>query len=86
MSKGAEVIAILIIAAIAVSIGVQVFLDTAPPIVDASATGSGEPLENLSATAKTVASFIPLLYIVLPLAFVGGVIGGLIVVGKKMIN
>ncbi len=85
-ARGAELIGVLIIAAIGVSIGVQVFLDTTPPIIDSSATDATEPLENLSVTGKTVASFIPLLYIVLPLAFVGGVAAGLVVAGKKIIG
>ncbi len=85
-ARGAELIGVLIIAAIAVSIGVQVFLDTTPPIIEASQTGTGEPLENLSVTGKTVASFVPLLYIVLPLAFVGGVAAGLVIMGKRLIG
>lgn len=86
MGRGAELIAILIIAAIGVSIGVQVFLDTSNEVIESSQTGAGEPLENLSATGKTVASFVPLLYIVLPLAFIGGVAAGLVAAGKKMIG
>jgi len=86
MAKGAEIVAVLIIAAVAVSIGVQVFLDTAEPIITASQTTAGSPLENLSATGQTVASFIPLVYIVLPLAFIGGVAVGVIAIGKKMVG
>ncbi len=84
----AKFIGIIIIAAITVSVVVQVFLDTAPEIISSSEVvnenATGSPLENLSTTGRTVASFISLLYIVLPLAFVGGVGAVLVIVGRKM--
>ncbi len=85
-TEGAGLIAVIIIAAIGISIATQVFLDTTPPIIDASQTGTGEALENLSVTGKNVASFIPLLYIVLPLAFIGGAAAGIIAAGRKMLG
>ncbi len=94
VKKGAEFISLILIAAITVGIVVQVFLTTTPTIVESSATndfnasgGADEDagqLQNLSVTGKTVASFIPLLYIVLPLAFVGGVAAVLVLVGRKL--
>lgn len=95
MSKAAELIGTLVVVAIGISIGIQVFLDTTPQIIESAnteafnVTGNNEDaggLENLSVTGKTVASFIPLLYIVLPLAFVGGTIVGLVLVGRKLLN
>lgn len=81
--QGVQAVVFTILLAISVSIVVQIFLFTLPPVVDSAATASSEPLENLSATGKTVASFISLLYLVLPMAFIVAVIGGVLLFGLR---
>lgn len=95
MTKAVQLISLLVIGAIGLAVGVQVFLDTAEQVTEKArtnsfnATGNDEAagdLENLTATGKTVASFVPLMYIVLPLALVGGAAAGLVLVGRRLIG
>ncbi len=67
------IISIILGVVITTAIITQIFLDTTPLIITSSGTGSDEPLENLSATGSTIANFIPLIYILLPIIFIGGV-------------
>ena len=79
-------ITLIVLAAIGLVIGVSVILSTAPTIIAQSATGATTGLENLSSTGKTVVSFVPLLYIIIPLVIIGGVIAGFAVAGKKLLG
>ncbi len=82
----AEKIGATVILIVVVSIVTILFLDTANPIVQSADVRAGGPLENLTTTGKTIGSFLPVLYVALPLVFIGVLISVVSIKGKKIIG
>jgi drug/metabolite transporter (DMT)-like permease len=64
---------------IAIVIGVVMLTSFGGTIVTATATGTGKPLENASATSKTMYGMIELLYPIMGVLFM---VGGAFSLGK----
>ena len=70
--KGTAIAGILIVLIIGLVIGFSLISSTSPTVINGYKTTAGGNLENLSATGKIIADFIPILYLLIPIGLAIG--------------